>query len=100
MPGLPPGTGGDKIPLSVEESRGSTSWCETNQISLSTGFILGKLYILADKLSRGHLVLPTEWSIAKQAFGTAVGSMGEAFGGPVFATKFNNRLPLYFSPIQ
>jgi len=74
-------------------------WCLHNKITLSTEFIPGKLNVLADELSRSRQLLPTEWSIAQQA----LEPLWSAWGKPLidmFATKFNRKLPLYFSPMH
>ncbi|XP_066978845.1 uncharacterized protein [Macrobrachium rosenbergii] len=72
-------------------------WARSNETLLVTRFIHGKLNVLADELSRGKQVLPTEWSLNPQV----CTDLWKLWGKPLidlFATSRNNRLPLYCSP--
>ena len=73
-------------------------WCQEQQISLTAKYIPGKLNILADALSRSHMTLPTEWTIAHQAL-TPVWNHWFKPDVDLFATKFSKRLPIYVSPV-
>ena len=41
-------------------------WCQSNDILLLARHIPGKLNILADALSRSHMVLQTEWTLCPE----------------------------------
>ena len=42
-------------------------WCQEKEIHLTATYIPGKLNILADALSRSHMLLPTEWTLVHKA---------------------------------
>lgn len=73
-------------------------WCQDRKISLTAKYIPGKLNILADVLSRSHMVLPTEWTIVHRAL-TPVWNHWFRPDVDLFATKFSKRLPIYVSPV-
>jgi hypothetical protein len=72
---------------------------ESNQWTLLAKHIPGHLNILADALSRRHQALHTEWTLNM----CAVKQLFDKWGDPnvdLFATRMNNRLPVYVSPVQ
>ena len=73
-------------------------WCQERDISLTAKYIPGKLNILADPLSRSHMVLPTEWTIVHKAL-EPVWRHWFKPDVDLFATQFNKRLILYVSPV-
>ena len=73
-------------------------WCQSHSIRISAKYVPGKLNILADALSRSHMVLSTEWTLVHNT----LLPIWETWHKPqldLFATKFNKRLPLYASPV-
>jgi hypothetical protein len=69
-------------------------WCHAEGVSLSAVHIPGDDNLIADSLSRGRSIMPTEWSldpeVARQVFAV--------FGEPLvdlFATRKNKILPVY-----
>lgn len=75
------------------------TWCNTHNIQLRARHIPGKLNVIADRLSRSQQVIPTEWKLHPQV----VQALFQLWGTPkldLFATRFNNQLPLFVSPLQ
>ena len=73
-------------------------WCQERDIHLTATYIPGKLNILADALSRSHMVLPTEWTLVHRV----LEPVWRHWFKPdidLFATQFSKRLPLYVSPV-
>jgi hypothetical protein len=67
-------------------------------ITIRARHIPGRLNVLADKLSRRNQTLPTEWSLHP----AVLESIWERWHKPMidlFATKENNKLSLYVSPV-
>lgn len=73
-------------------------WAKTNQTTLMTRFIPGKLNVRADELSRSFQVLSTEWILNQEV----CLQLWNLWGRPLidlFATKKTTQLPLYCSPV-
>jgi len=73
-------------------------WCDEHGVLLSARHIPGRLNVLADRLSRRHQVIQTEWSLAP----TVVSRIWKLWGAPhvdLFATSENHKLPVYVSPL-
>ena len=73
-------------------------WCHDAQILISAKYIPGKLNIVADSLSRSDQAIQTEWTLTH----TVLEPVWRVWHKPMvdlFATRFNHRLPLYFSPV-
>jgi ribonuclease HI len=73
------------------------SWADTNRVVLSAQHIPGRLNVLADRLSRRHQVIHTEWSLAP----SVARRIWKLWGQPhldLFATRDNAKLPLFVSP--
>ena len=73
-------------------------WCQELGISLTAKYVPGKLNILADFLSRSHMILPSEWTLTHRV----LESVWEKWFRPhidLFATRFSRRLPLFVSPV-
>ena len=73
-------------------------WCQEAQIIVTARYVPGKLNILADFLSRPNQVLQTEWTLTH----SVLEPVWRTWHRPMvdlFATKYNCRLPLYFSPV-
>ena len=73
-------------------------WCQHQGISLSASYVPGKFNVLADALSREHMVLHSEWTLEY----SVLRAVWETWHMPqidLFATKFSKRLPLYVSPV-
>ena len=74
------------------------SWCTSQQVTLRARHILGRLNVIADKLSRLGQTIQTEWSLHPEVF-QAVCSRWHQPQVDLFATRFNNKLPQFVSPV-
>ena len=74
------------------------SWCTRQQITLRARHIPGRLNVIADKLSRLGRTIQTEWSLHPEVF-QAVCSRWHQPQVDLFATRFNNKLPQFVSPV-
>ena len=72
------------------------TWCTRKQVTLKTQHILGWLNVVADKLSRLGQTIQIEWSLLPEVF-QAIFSRWHQPQIDVFATRFNNKLPLFVS---
>ena len=72
------------------------TWCTRHQITLKARHILGRLKVVADKLSRLGQTIQTEWSLLQEVF-QAICSRWHRPQIDLFATRFNNKLPLFVS---
>jgi len=71
---------------------------ESRDLSLRARHIPGRLNVIADQLSRQGQILPTEWALHPDILKTVF----EQWGTPLldlFATRYNNRLPVFVSPV-
>ena len=73
-------------------------WCHQRGITLKVRHIPGRFNILADYLSRMLKPVLTEWWLS-QTIANLVFSMTGYPSIDLFATRLNNRLPMYVSPI-
>ena len=90
--------GGARSPTLSQKAELILLFCQQHEIVLSARHVPGKLNILADSLSRAHMVLTTEWTLSH----AVCRSVWELWFHPhidLFATRFNHRLPLYVSPV-
>ena len=79
-------------------AEGLLLWCQSHNIVLTAKFVPGRLNILADSLSRSHMVLNSEWTLAHNV----LSPVWQKWFKPqidLFATQFSRRLPLYVSPV-
>ena len=74
------------------------SWCTRQQVTLRACHIPGRLNVIADKLSRLGQTIQTEWSLHPEVF-QAVCSRWHQPQVDLFATRFNNKLPQFVSPV-
>ena len=74
------------------------SWCTRQQITLRARHIPGRLNVIADELSRLGQTIQTEWSLHPEVF-QAVCSRWHQPQVDLFATRFNNKLPQFVSPV-
>ena len=74
------------------------SWCTRQQVTLRARHIPGRLNVIADKLSRPGQTIQTEWSLHPEVF-QAVCSRWHQPQVDLFATRFNNKLPQFVSPV-
>ena len=73
-------------------------FCQRLNIQLIARHVPGKLNIVADALSRPHMVLNTEWTLIH----SLLSPLWDMWFRPhvdLFATQFNHRLPVYVSPV-
>ena len=74
------------------------TWCSQRQLTLKARHIPGRLNVIADKLSRLNQTIQTEWSLLPDIFQ----DLCRKWHRPqidLFATRFNNKLPLFVSPV-
>ena len=72
--------------------------CSQHSIILTAKHIPGKLNVLADSLSRSHMILHTEWTLDS----AVLAPVWDAWFCPLvdlFATRFNHKLPTFVSPV-
>ena len=74
------------------------SWCTRQQVTLRACHIPGRLYVIADKLSMLGQTIQTEWSLHPEVF-QAVSLRWRQPQVDLFATRFNNKLPQFVSPV-
>ena len=74
------------------------SWCTRQQVTLRARHIPGRLNVIADKLSRLGQTIHTEWSLHPKVF-QAICSRWHQPQLDLFATRFNNKLPQFVSPV-
>ena len=72
------------------------SWCHPRGIVLRARHIPGRLNMIADKLSRHHQIIQTEWSLSQQVFNLLC-SRWTRPQLDLFATRFNHNLPSFVS---
>ena len=73
-------------------------WCSSQSIRLSAQYVPGRLNILADLLSRPHMVLQSEWTLVHSVL-KPIWSAWFTLHIDLFATRFSHCLPLYVSPV-
>ena len=74
------------------------SWCTRKQVTLKARHIPGRLNMIADKLSRLGQTIQTEWSLHPEVF-QGICSRWHQPQVNQFATRFNNKLPQFVSPV-
>ena len=74
------------------------TWCTRNQVILKARHIPGWLNVVADKLSRLGQTIQTEWSLLPEVFQTICYRCHRP-QIDLFATRFNNKLPQFVSPV-
>ena len=74
------------------------SWCTRQQVTLRARHIPGRLNVIADKLSRLGQTIQTEWSLHPEVF-KAICNRWHQPQVDLFATRFNNKLPQFVSPV-
>ena len=90
--------GGTHSPTLCVEVWETLLWCQETGISLRVRHIPGRTNILADRLSRSDKPISTEWSL-NQSICNSIFLMSGHPNIDLFATRLNNRLPLFVSPI-
>ena len=74
------------------------SWCNLREICLRARYIPGWLNVIADKLSRHHQVIQTEWSLHPEVF-NQICLRWHLPKLDLFATRYNCKLPQFVSPV-
>ena len=74
------------------------TWCHIRNIQVQARHVARKMNVLADKLSRQGQIIPSEWSLAPVIFKRICQQMFTPMID-LFAMRWNNKLPLYISPI-
>ena len=76
------------------------TWCTRHQVTLKARHIPGRLNVVADKLSRLGQTIQTEWSLLPEVFQAICSRWHQPqIDLHVFATRFNNKLPQFVSPV-
>ena len=78
------------------ETRELLLWCAENQITLRALHIPGRTNVLADQLYRGLTPTQTEWSLHPTVAAQCIQTW-EPPSVDLFASRLNNKLPLYVS---
>jgi hypothetical protein len=73
-------------------------WLQSQTITLISKYIPGKLNVIADQLSRKGQILPTEWGLHPRVLSRLWLKWEKPFLD-LFATRHNNKLPIYVSPV-
>ena len=89
---------GDEIGLSVCPTVENSVLVHQAASTLRAHHIPGRLNVIADKLSRLGQTIQTEWSLHPEVF-QAVCSRWHQPQVDLFATRFNNKLPQFVSPV-
>ena len=90
--------GGSHSPSLSQQAEGILIWCQNHNVTLTARYVPGKLNVLADSLSRSHMILPSEWTLSHNV----LKPIWEIWFKPqidLFATRFSKRLPLFVSPV-
>ena len=90
--------GGARSPTLSKRAEHLLLWCSQHSIVLTAKHIPGKLNVLADSLSRSHMILHTEWTLDS----AVLAPVWEAWFRPLvdlFATRFNHKLSTFVSPV-
>ena len=74
------------------------AFCNPRAILLRARHIQGCLNVIADSLSRRDKIIQTEWSLHPKIF-QGICQIWHRPMVDLFATKMNNKLPLYVSPV-
>ena len=74
------------------------SWCISRNIDLRARHIPGRLNVIADSLSRKGQLLHTEWTLCPEVF-KWVKTLWDSPMIDLFATRWNNKLPTFVSPV-
>ena len=74
------------------------TWCTRKQVTLKARHIPGRLNVIAEKLSRLGQTIQTEWSLSPEIF-QAICHRWYQPTVDLFATRFNNKLPQFVSPV-
>jgi hypothetical protein len=89
------GTVSRSLSLQVE---GLLRWAHAQGLTLVAIHVQGAANVLADALSRSHMVVPSEWTLSHRV----LARVWLRFFKPIldlFASRFNHRLPVYVSPV-
>ena len=79
------------------QARSLLIWCRDQRITITVRHVAGKNNVLADSLSRKHTALPAEWCLNQTVVHQIFLALGQTMVD-LFATRLNNRLPLYVAP--
>ena len=81
-----------------QETKRLFNLCSELHVQLLAKHIPGRLNVLADSLSRKNQILPSEWTLHQGVANLIFRELGQPMLD-LFATRSNNRLPLYVSPV-
>ena len=74
------------------------NWCTRHKVTLKARHIPGRLNVVANKLSRLGQTIQTEWSLLQEVL-QAICSKWHRPQIYLFATRYNNNLPQFVSPV-
>ena len=75
------------------------TWCTRKAVTLKARHFPGCLNVIADKLSRLGQTIQTEWSLNPEVF-QAICNRWHRPQVDLIATRFNNKLPQFVSPVS
>jgi len=90
--------GGTKSKQLCQQSLEMLHWAHQNHITLLAKYVPGSRNVRADQLSRHNQTLPAEWSLHPQVC-KQIWKTWDTPWVDLFATKLNNQLQVYMSPI-
>lgn len=90
--------GGTKSRTCNAEAEQLLLWTEAQEITLVPRFIPGERNVIADTLSRKKQIIQSEWTL-NQEICKRLWSLWETPQWDLFATRFNNRLQTFVSPV-
>ena len=73
-------------------------WCLKHHIVVRIRHVPGKFNVLADRLSKMDTIIKTEWAL-DQSIANSIFQMFNYPSLDLFATRFNQKLPLYVSSV-
>ena len=90
--------GGLLSPLLNSVAQRILRWAEEQQMTLMPQFVIGKVNVVADALSRPNQILGSEWSLHQEVFDEI--SRKWPVTVDLFATSLNRKLSVYFAPMS
>jgi ribonuclease HI len=90
--------GGTRSPSLWQETIPLLDLAIMSKWTLRARHIPGRLNVVADQLSRAGQVIPTEWSLHPQVVEWVFQQLWKPMVD-LFATRFNNKLPIFVSPV-
>ena len=90
--------GGTKSQSLLDKTVDILLWCKDHNITLRARHIPGRYNVISDQLSRRGQIISTEWSIHPSVI-NQIAAIWEKPHIDMFATRYNAKLNLYYSPV-